>query len=124
MVPTKQPVWTFKVADLGIAGLEVELKPGTMWADWMMPPEVIDPAQFGAIARTVDIYHTGLVLLALLLKTIPTFTREEIVDGRPRKLAEELGSKYAPAIAVALRRHPPVRYQTAIEFWRAISAAG
>lgn len=39
---------TFKVADLGISRLETDedFYKGTM-AQWMLPPEVLDPAQFG-----------------------------------------------------------------------------
>jgi serine/threonine-protein kinase len=123
MVPSKPPVWSFKIADLGIAGLEAELRPNTQWAQWMLPPEVIDPAEFGAIGRTVDTYHTGLLLLALTMKAVPNFTKEEITAGKPRQLAEASTSKYGQIIGVALRRHPAVRFQTAIDFWRAISAA-
>lgn len=123
MYPTTPPVWSFKIADLGIAGLEAELHPNEYWAQWMVPPEVIDSDQFGAIEKTVDVYHTGLLLLALMLNRVPSFTREEIIAGTPRQLAEQSSSKFAPAVSVALRRHPAMRYQTAIDFWRAISAA-
>jgi serine/threonine protein kinase len=123
MVPTKQSVWSFKIADLGISGLETEIRPNTQWAQWMLPPEVLDPDQFGAIGRTVDIYHTGLLLLALTMKHVPTFTKEEIIGGKPRHLAEASSSKYGQVIAMALRRHPAARFQTAIEFWRPLWAA-
>ncbi len=123
MVPTKQSVWSFKIADLGIAGLETEIRPNTQWAQWMLPPEVFDPKEFGAIGRTVDIYHTGLLLLALTMNRVPAFTKEEIMGGKPRQLAEASSSKYGRVIAIALRRHPAVRFQAAIDFWRAISAA-
>jgi serine/threonine-protein kinase len=123
MVPTKEPVWSFKLGDLGISRLEGDIKlSNTLLAQWMLPPEIIDPAQFGAVGRPMDIYHVGLLLLALLQKKTPAFTRDEVVAGAPRALAEAHGSKYAPVIAKALRRHVAARTPTAMEFWREISA--
>lgn len=124
MVPTKEPVWSFKVGDLGISRLEHEIRPlNTMLALWMLPPEAIDSRQFGAIGRTVDVYHTGLLLLSLLINKIPTFSQDEILAGVPRQLAEAHSSKYAPAIARALRRHVGSRTPTAMHFWREIDQA-
>ncbi len=124
MVPTKYPVWSFKVGDLGISRLETEINAfNTIFADWMLPPEAIDPVQFGSIERTVDVYHVGLLLLALLLNRVPTFTRDEVVAGTPRQLAEASPSRFGPPIARALRRHVPSRTPTALDFWRDILAA-
>ena len=124
MVPTKEAVWSFKIGDLGISRLETELNAfNTILAQWMLPPEAIDPAEFGQVARTLDVYHVGLMLLALILKQIPTFTREEVLAGLPRQLAEESTSRYGPAIAKALRRHTASRTPTAMHFWRDIFAA-
>ncbi|KAB2872202.1 MAG: protein kinase [Ideonella sp.] len=123
MLPSKDPVWSFKIGDLGISRLETEINAfNTLLAQWMLPPEAIDSAQFGTIARTVDIYHVGLLLLALLLNRTPAFTREEILAGHPRELAEQHSSRFAPAIARALRRHVASRTPTAMHFWREIHA--
>ena len=89
----------------------------------MVPPEYLNPAEFGKMGKPVDIYHTGLLLLGLLLNRIPEFTREEILEGVPRRMAENLQSPYAPAIAKALRRHIEHRTQSALEMWREIFAA-
>lgn len=123
MVPTKEPVWSFKLGDLGISRLESEIEIfNTLLAQWMLPPEAIDPASFGAVGKTIDVYHTGLLLLALLLNKIPMFSREEILEGAPRKLAEQHPSKFAPAIAKALRRHVDARTPSAVQFWREIAS--
>lgn len=123
MVPAKPPVWSFKIGDLGISRLENDIQIfNTILAQWMLPPEAIDPDQFGAVGKTVDVYHTGLLLLALLLNKIPMFTREEILAGVPRKTAEEHPSKFAPAISRALRRHVDARTPSAVQFWREISS--
>ncbi len=88
----------------------------------MRPPEIIDPEKFGVIGRQVDVYQAGLLMLSLLLNEIPYFTAEEIVGGIPQALAQDHASPYAPVIAKALRRHVEWRTQTALEFWRELSA--
>lgn len=119
----KEPVWSFKVGDLGLTRLESDIRVfQTLLAEWMRPPEAFDPEEFGAVGRHVDIYQTGLLLLALLLKEIPYFTREEILGGIPQALAAKHESRFGPIIAKALRRHVEWRTQTALEFWREIYA--
>ncbi|WP_374692355.1 protein kinase [Accumulibacter sp.] len=123
MVPTRDPVWSFKIGDLGISRLESDIEIfNTLLAQWMLPPEAIDPSEFGPVGRSMDIYHTGLLLLALLLGKTPMFTREEILAGVPRQLAEDHPSKYGPAISRALRRHATARTPTALQFWRDIAS--
>ncbi|MBL8300651.1 MAG: serine/threonine-protein kinase [Rhodanobacteraceae bacterium] len=125
MVPTKDPVWSFKVGDLGISRLENDIEIfNTLLAQWMLPPEAIDPNEFGPVSRALDIYHVGLLLLALLLGYSPSFTRDEIVAGAPRQAAEGLRSKYGLVIAKALRRHAAARVPTAVQFWREIASVG
>jgi hypothetical protein len=89
----------------------------------MRPPEAFEPEKFGAVGRQVDIYQTGLLLLALMLREIPYFTREEILGGIPQALASKHDSKFGPVVAKALRRHVEWRTQTALDFWRELSAA-
>ena len=89
----------------------------------MLPPEYLNPNEFGVIGRQVDIYHTGLLLLSLLIGEIPQFSHEQILAGYPRQRAEKISSPYSNAIAKALRRHVADRTQTAIEFWRDILQA-
>jgi serine/threonine-protein kinase len=124
VVPSKDPVITFKIGDLGITNLEAEMDVfNTMVGKWMMPPEFLKPDQYGKIGKQVDIYHAGLLFLSLLLGRIPTFTERDILDGGPRNMAEGLKSIYSPAIAKSLRRHVENRTQTAIDFWKDVSAA-
>jgi serine/threonine protein kinase len=115
MVPQKPPVWSFKIGDLGISRLEGDIRLfNTILAQWMVPPEFLDPQQFGVLGRHVDIYHAGLLLLGLLMGTIPTFTHDQIVAGEPRQAAEAINSPYGPVIARALRRHVTQRTQSAL----------
>jgi serine/threonine-protein kinase len=124
MVPARDPVIVFKIGDLGISNLEAEMDVfNTMVGRWMTPPEFLEPDRFGKIGKPVDIYHAGLLFLSLLLGRIPAFTEGEILEGKPRNMAEKLNSAYSPAIAKALRRHVDNRTQTAIDFWKDISAA-
>lgn len=119
----KEQVWSFKVGDLGLTRLESDIRVfQTLLADWMRPPEAFEPEKYGAIGRHVDIYQTGLLLLALMLREIPYFTREEILGGIPQSLAAKHDSKFGPVVAKALRRHVEWRTQTALDFWRELSA--
>lgn len=121
MVPSKDRVWSFKIGDLGISNLEADINVfNTLLAQWMLPPEYLDP-QFGSIGRAVDIYHTGLLLLGLLLRNTPDFSAEEILRGQPREIAERHPSPFAPAVARALRRHVAERTPSPIQFWRDIA---
>lgn len=123
MVPSKARVWSFKIGDLGISNLETDINVfNTILAQWMLPPEYLNP-EFGTIGRAVDIYHTGLLLLSLLLCQTPNFTREQILDGVPRQIAEGHSSVFGPAIARALRRHVSERTHSALDFWRDIANA-
>ena len=124
MLPDNDPVWRFKIGDLGISRLEGDIRLfNTRLARWMLPPEFLRPQDFGVLGKHVDIYHVGLLLLSLLINRIPHFTDDEIMEGRPRQLAEGLSSRYAPAVARALRRHVNYRTSSAINMWREISEA-
>jgi serine/threonine protein kinase len=118
MLPRKEAVASFKIGDLGITRLESDINVfHTMLAQWMLPPEALDADKFGLVGRKVDIYHAGLLFLALLLGRIPEFSREQVLAAEPRRLAESLDSRYAGAIAKALRRHTDQRHQSAGAFW-------
>ena len=124
MFPDQDPVWRFKIGDLGISRLEEDISPSnTTLPQWMLPPEALNPSEFGFIGKHVDIYHVGLLMLSLLLNQTPDFTPDEIIAGHPREIAEGLESRYAPAIARTLRRHVSARTPSAIEMWREISEA-
>lgn len=122
MVPTKDPVWRFKVADLGISRLESDIRIfGTVLAQWMLPPEYLNTQEFGVVGKHVDVYHVGLLLLSLIQNRALFFSQADILDGMPRKVAEHLPSPYGPVIARALRRHVEARTPSAIQLWREIS---
>ncbi|MBN3925761.1 MAG: protein kinase [Nostoc sp. NMS4] len=124
MNPSNDPVFMFKIGDLGITRLEKDIDIfNTILAEWMLPPEYLAPLKYGVIGRQVDIYHTGLLLLSLLLGEIPQFTHKEILDGKPRQIAESLSSPYSTAIARSLCRRLAFRTESALDFWREISEA-
>lgn len=122
MFPDQDPVWRFKIGDLGICRLEEDIGPNTTLPQRMLPPEALD-RRFGFIGKHVDIYHVGLLLLSLLRNQPLNFTQDEIIAGHPRMCAEGLRSRYAPAIARALRRHVSARTPSALDMWREISEA-
>lgn len=124
MVPQKPPVWSFKICDLGISRLEGDIRLfNTILAPWMVPPEFLDPLQFGVLGRHVDIYHAGLLFLGLLTRRTPDFTHDQIVAGVPRQAAEAIKTPYGPVLAKALRRHVAQRTQSALQLWREIRSA-
>lgn len=122
MVPAKDPVWSFKIGDLGISRLRNEISQvGTVMATWMLPLEYYDPQQYGPLDHRVDVYHVAILLLGMLLRGVPQFTEQEILTSRPRQIAESLRSPYSFALSRALRRHVADRTPNAIEFWRDIA---
>lgn len=120
----KPPVATFKLGDLGIARQESDIRRwGTIMAQWMIPPEALDPDRFGVVGRPTDLYHAALLLVGVMRGEMYPFTQQEIVSGVPQQMALSLHSPYREAIAGAL--HPVVgrRTQTALEFWRELQFA-
>lgn len=118
MNPTQPGAIQFKLGDLGVAKLLDELDATNTRADWMLPPEAIDGAEYGPIDSRIDLYHVGLLLLQLARSSEIRFTREEILAGRPRELALELPVPYNFALEKTLRRHVQYRTDSATELWR------
>lgn len=109
---------TFKLGDLGIAKLVQDIDgENTMLNGSILPPEYLDPKQFGALDHRIDIYHCGLLFLQLMLDKELSFTQEEILNGLPRQMAEALPFPFGQAIAKALRRHPSSRTPSAMQLW-------
>jgi serine/threonine protein kinase len=84
-----------------------------------------DLMRFGFTVPQSDLYHLGLILLAL--KTgkrpiAPWLSKEEINkfcnDGIPRQIAESLQSPLGDKIAVLLRRRVEFRYSSAMDAWK------
>ncbi len=116
------PQLSFKLGDLGVSKLQGAMT--ATIAHWMRPPESLAPDQFGSLGHQVDLYHTGLLLLNMLLpQPVYEYSDSEIVGGKPRVLAENLPSRYGTAIAGALRRNVSTRTQTARTLWRELLAA-
>ena len=112
-------VFTFMLGDLGITKMVSEMDAAnTVLAEWMRAPETLAPSEFGPMDRRMDIYHCGLLFLQVLLGKPLTFTREEVLAGRPREVAREVGGAFSFALEKALRRHVDYRTASALEFWR------
>lgn len=90
----------------------------------MLPPEVIDPGEFGPIDHRSDIFHCGLLLLQLARSRELKFTKEQMLDGEPRKMASELPEPLNFALGKALIRHASKRTASALELWRDLNAPG
>ena len=118
MVPTNQEIMQFKLGDLGVAKLFHEVDAKNTRAQWMVPPEVLNPNEFGPIDHRIDIYHAGLLLLELAYSKELRFTPEEILSGKPREMASQLQSPYRFALEKALRRRVSYRTENAMELGR------
>jgi serine/threonine protein kinase len=118
MVPQNAQIIQFKLGDLGVAKLLHEVDATNTRAQWMLPPEVLNSTEFGAIDNRIDIYHLGLLFLQLAYSKEMQFTPDEILQGKPREMAQALPSPYNFALEKALRRHVQYRTATALELWR------
>jgi serine/threonine-protein kinase len=118
MIPANKDAMLFKLGDLGVAKLITELDVLNTRAKWMLPPEVLDPAEYGPIDHRVDIYHAGLFFLELAHSKELKLTEEEILQGKPRDMALELPGPFNFALEKALRRHVQFRTANAMELWR------
>jgi len=116
--PGDREALRFKLGDLGVAKLFNEIDAANTRAQWMLPPEVINPTEYGPIDHRIDIYHTGLLLLEFAYSKELPFTREEILEGKPRAMALQLQGPYNFALEKALRRHVQYRTADAMELWR------
>ena len=107
----------FKLGDLGLARtIDNMMVEGTFLDAWR-PPEAINP-DLGPIDYRADIYQAGLVLLSFLLQEELRFSHAEILEGRPRELAEAQRTPRGAVVAEMLRRHVESRTPTALDVWR------
>ncbi len=113
----------FKLGDLGVAKMFSEIDANNTRAIWMLPPEVLEPHEFGPLDHRIDIYHCGLLLLHIALGQELQFTPEEVKAGLPKQLAEQLPAPYNFALSKALRRHAAFRTENAMELWRDLNTA-
>ena len=118
MMPEEKNAIQFKLGDLGVAKLVNQITAQNTRAQWMLPPEVLNPAEYGPIDYRIDIYHAGLLLLQLAFNKEIQFSHEEILAGRPREMAMALPTPYNFALEKALRRRVQFRASTAMELWR------
>jgi serine/threonine protein kinase len=55
-MPSDAKAIQFKLADLGVAKLFQEVNAQNTRADWILPPEVMRPGEFGPIDYHIDLY--------------------------------------------------------------------
>jgi len=123
LAPESPSAIQFRLGDLGVAKVFTEIRPENTRAKWMLPPEVLNPTEFGTPDPRVDIYHCGLLFLQLEHSKELRFTTEEILEGKPRQMALELRSPFNFALEKSLRRHVSKRTETARELWRDLNSA-
>jgi eukaryotic-like serine/threonine-protein kinase len=112
----------FKLGDLGVAKVFSEIDATNTRALWMLPPEILDPTDFGPIDHRIDLYHCGLLFLHLLLGEEVRFSTDEIKAGKPRELALQLPAPFSFALEKTLRRHVAFRTASAMELWRDLNS--
>ncbi len=122
MIPEKDQVIQFKLGDLGVSKLLHEIDLANTRAQWMLPPEVLQPGEFGPTDTRLDIYHLGLIFLQLAYSKRLQFSDQDTLSGKPREMALELPAPFNFALEKALRRHVEYRTATAMEFWRDLHA--
>lgn len=134
-------VETVKVSDFGIVKVRQEggtvtrnLTPGT--SAYMSPEAILSPKQFGLTeldARS-DIYSLGVTLFEMLTGRVPfqpedgvsrdTSLRRQHVEETPpspSSIKPALTPEIDRLVLKALEKHPDDRYQTALEFKKAIA---
>lgn len=114
---------SIKLGDFGISRLETDINIfNTILANWMLPPEFLNPGTFGIVGKKVDIYHAGLLLLSMYHNQVLQFSRDEILNGEPRKMAEQLPYPLNVALGKALRRTVLYRTNTPLEVWSELAS--
>lgn len=108
----------FKLGDLGVSKVFGELDAANTLAEWIRPPEALDPTEYGPLDHRIDIYHVGLLFLQFAYSRELRFTRDEILSGLPREMALQLPPPLNFALEKALRRHAAFRTASAAELWR------
>lgn len=85
-------------------------------AQWTPPPEYFDRSR-PAIGPTIDIYHTGVLLLRVLKGKALDYSEAEILADQPQRDALQLGGPFAEPLAKAMAPAPDQR-PSALELWR------
>jgi len=119
-----EPGIQFRLGDLGVAKLFSEIDAKNTRKDGMLPPEAIDPKEFGPCDHRIDLYHCGLLFLQLAHSRAISFTIDETVAGKPRELALSLSPPLNFALEKALRRHAQYRTASVLELWRDLNSPG
>lgn len=115
--------WGFKLGDFGIANEEARVRAGTELANWILPPEGLDPATYGPVTPRTDLYHVGLLLFQLATGRLEAFDEAGIRAGKPKERCLNLGTPMAEAIAWGLEADPLLRPASALEYWLKIERA-
>ena len=117
LLPEDNQALQFKIGDLGISRLIDEVTPESTMANWMRPPEMLDPVRFGKPDHRVDIYHLGLLFLQMILGGDIRFKPMDIINGRPEFIASQLKIPEGNVIAKALTPMVSGRISSALDLW-------
>ena len=123
LLPDDKSVIQFKVGDLGISRLVQEVTSESTMAEWMRPPEILDPRKFGPLDHRIDIYHIGLLFLQIMLGGDIRFTPEEILKGKPGQIALSLNIQPGVVVSRALSCNVNERIGSALVLWKELDAA-
>lgn len=123
LLPDDNQALQFKIGDLGISRLIEEVSAESTMANWMRPPEMLNPQHFGKPDHRVDIYHLGLLFLQMILGGDIRFKPAEIVNGRPGFIASQLNIPEGNVIAKALAPMVNGRISSALDLWCELDAA-
>lgn len=119
---TKNDILIFKIGDLGISRPVSSLSPENTKAEWMVPPEMINPNIYGKPDHRVDIYHLGLIFLQLLNKKPLVFPLDQILIGGPFQYAKNLHTPLGDIIANTLHPYVDKRTNSALELWKQLDS--
>ena len=120
----KQGKGFYKVSDFGISQEFTESwnHENKVAHRLFKPPELV---KYGYTTMQSDLYHLGLVLYFCLKGEFPykinlpqNVIDKAIMDGVPRKKAEQLNAELGDFISVLLRRRESYRYQNEIDAWQ------
>ncbi len=118
ILPDEVQALQFKLGDLGVTKLLNDVDINNTRAHRIMPPEALNPDEFGPVDTRIDFYHVGLLFLQIACSRKIQFTQDEILSGKPRDMALKLPSPYNIALEKTLRRHVVFRTASAKELWR------
>jgi serine/threonine-protein kinase len=117
VLPDQLSASTFKLGDFGLARAVGSVTADGTFLNAIRPPEAVQPHEFGPLDHRIDIFQVGLLLLQVLHGQAIDFDETEMLEGRPRQLAEQMDTAWGAGLSRMLRRHASQRTPTALQAW-------